>query len=197
MTFWTPIANWFAVVVARADWISVIAAFLATVLGSFIAAVIALRLQRNDFRKRAQETASQNELDRVQRRVDLDERKRELADQSEAEALRRRLDFRRTLVARAFGTVTEASIWARHPLGRNTEKVKSDTDGLRMLFATDDEAGSQVVGQWFWDRANRLLNLDVPPPERDETVRGLESQIHSALAQWATGAITSEDFRSR
>ena len=142
MDFWA----WWAGVEPRTDWIAIIVGFFATLASTVIAVMIALRLQRNDFDKRAREAADRNAADADQRRVDLDTRRRELAEQSDADARSRRNDWRRSIVAKAFDVLNDAEDFAMDPSSAKGNQRSASIDALMMEFSARRRARRRLRG---------------------------------------------------
>ncbi len=162
---------------ARADWIAVTASFLVTFVAAWLAAVVALRTQRADFRVRAEELAQQTAEAQVQRAA----------------------DWRLHTVARAFGVLDGAAQLGLSPYSvRDGEALTLHAaESMRMQFRLDPRGGGKVVGDWFVNQIGSVLTPNPQPPLRDQHVRGLTAQVRHELTEWAAGETSNTDFHSK
>lgn len=198
MDFW----GWWASVEPRTDWIAIFVGFIATLISTIVAVIIALNLQRRDFDKRAAEIDRQNALDAEQRCVDLDTRKRELAEQSEADARSRRDDWRRGILSRAFEVLNDAALFGTHPNDRKNDyrdrktAVLNAIHSLQVEFRADPQPGGDAVGNWYRRRVEEIM-MPSGGTQRGAEVEGLSSRVRSDLGEWAAGRVTNDWFLSQ
>jgi hypothetical protein len=181
MDFWGRLGTWWIDAVSRADWIAVIAAFLATLLGSGLAAWIALHLQNKEFKSRADE----------------------LLRQTGIEAAQRRNDWRRVLGSKAFDLLNDAAMFGTDPYWNKADsatteaRLHQEIDSMQMEFRLDAEPSGNAVGEWYKRSVDAVMSPAQSPAARAEHVKGLTARVRFELTEWIAGRLSNEDFRSK
>lgn len=169
--------DWIASAAERADWIAVLGSFVATFLAAWLAAVIALRTQRADFERRADE----------------------LLHQSAADAAARAEDWRRATLTRALNVVDDAARHGLDPYLAGADRVTNAAESMRMEFRLDPRGDGGHVGDWFVNQVRFILaaGQQAALGTREGTISGLTAQVRQELAEWAEGKTRNVDFTAK